>query len=142
MSSLNKVQIIGNLGRAPEVRTLQSGDRVALFSVATSESWKDKNGEKQERTQWHNIVIFAQGLVGVVERFLDKGSKVYIEGQLETRSWEKDGEKRYATEIVLRSFGSTLIMLDGKGGDISKHNEDKANGYQPQQNELEDEIPF
>lgn len=154
MSSVNKVILIGNLGADPEIRTMQSGDRVANLSIATSESWKDKTtGEKKERTEWHRVVIFNKGLVDIVERFLKKGSKIYIEGQLETRSWESNGEKKYTTEVVLRPFRSELTMLSGKddnqssgGYQQSPHNEQKADGYQPQQqpmqDDLEDEIPF
>ena len=118
--SLNKVMIIGNLGRDPEIRSFSNGGKVANLRIATSESWKDKTtGEKKERTEWHTVSIMNEGLVGVVERYLKKGSKVYIEGQLETRKWQdQSGADKYSTEIVLRGFGGTLQMLDGKpGGD-------------------------
>src|ERR1700744_4034540 len=100
--SVNKVILVGNLGKDPEIRTFQNGGRVASFSIATSESWKDKsNGEKKDRTEWHRISILNENLVGVVERFLKKGAKVYIEGQLETRKWtDKDGHEKYSTEVV------------------------------------------
>lgn len=116
--SVNKVILIGNLGQDPEIRTFQNGGRVANLRVATSESWKDRNtGERRERTEWHRVAIMAEGLVGVVERYLKKGSKVYLEGQLETRKWQdQSGQDRYTTEVVLRPFGSTLVMLDGRGG--------------------------
>jgi single-strand DNA-binding protein len=115
MASLNKVMLIGNLGADPEIRSFQNGGKVANLRLATSESWKDKStGEKRERTEWHTVAIFNDGLVGVVERFLKKGSKVYIEGQLQTRKWQdKDGADRYSTEVVLQGFGGTLVMLDG-----------------------------
>ncbi|MEM7680251.1 MAG: single-stranded DNA-binding protein, partial [Pseudomonadota bacterium] len=104
-SSVNKVILVGNLGADPEVRTMQSGDKMVQLSLATSESWKDKStGERREKTEWHRVVIFNKGLVGVAENYLRKGSKIYIEGQLETRSWEQDGQKKYTTEIVLRPY--------------------------------------
>ncbi len=111
--SVNKVTLIGNLGKDPEAREMDSGDKVCNFSLATSESWKDKKtGERKEKTEWHRVVIFAQGLVGIAEQYLKKGSKVYIEGQLETRKWmEEDGTERYSTEVVLR-HNSELKMLD------------------------------
>lgn len=114
MSSLNKVTIIGNLGKDPDIRTTQSGDKVANFSVATTEKWNDKNtGEKKESTEWHNVVIFGK-LADVCENYLKKGSKVYLEGKLKTRSWEQDGQKKYMTEVVLSGFDSKMIMLDNK----------------------------
>jgi single-strand DNA-binding protein len=116
--SLNKVMIIGNLGADPDVRSMTSGDEVCNLSIATSESWNDKaSGERKERTQWHKIVIFNPNLVKVAKNYLKKGSKVYIEGQIETRKWaDKDGKDQYTTEIVLRPFRGELTMLDGKGG--------------------------
>lgn len=155
--SVNKVILVGNLGKDPEIRTFQNGGRVANLSVATSESWKDKaSGEKKERTEWHRVVIFNEALVGVAERYLKKGAKVYLEGQLETRKYEKDGREVYTTEVVLRPYRGELTMLDGargSGGDI-------ANDYgEPQsmassggstggsfaasgKNDMDDEIPF
>lgn len=116
--SLNKVMLIGNLGADPEIRSFQNGGKVANLRVATSETWKDRNtGEKQERTEWHTVSIFSEGLIGVVERFLRKGSKVYIEGQLQTRKWQdQQGNDRYSTEVVLRGLNGTLTMLDGAQG--------------------------
>lgn len=115
--SVNKVILVGNLGNDPEIRSFQSGDRVANLSIATSESWNDKaTGERKEKTEWHRVVIFNQGLVKVCENYLKKGAKVYIEGQLETRSWEQDGQKKYATEVVLRPYRGELTMLDSRGG--------------------------
>lgn len=115
--SVNKVILIGNLGRDPEIRFTQSGSKIANFSIATSESWKDKqSGEKREKTEWHRIVVFSEGLAGIAERFLKKGSKVYIEGSLQTRKWtDNAGAEKYTTEVVLQGFNGTLTMLDGRG---------------------------
>jgi single-strand DNA-binding protein len=114
--SLNKVTLIGNLGKDPEIRSFQNGGRAAHFSLATTESWKDKqNGERKEKTEWHQIAIMSDGLVTVAEKYLKKGSKVYIEGKLETRKWaDKDNQERYTTEVVLRPYSGELIMLDGR----------------------------
>lgn len=120
MGSVNKVILVGNLGRDPESRSFQNGGKVVNLRIATSESWKDKNsGEKKEKTEWHSVAIFNEGLANVAERFLRKGSKVYIEGQLATRKWQdQSGADRYSTEIVLQGFNSVLTMLDGpQGGD-------------------------
>ena len=115
--SVNKVILIGNLGRDPEVRTMQNGGKVANLNLATSENWKDKaTGERKEKTEWHRVVIFGQ-LADIAERYLKKGSKVYVCGQLQTRKWtDKDGQEKYTTEVVLQGFNSELTMLDGKGG--------------------------
>ncbi|MDC0737057.1 single-stranded DNA-binding protein [Cognatishimia sp. SS12] len=115
--SLNKVMLIGNLGRDPEVRSFQNGGKVCNLRIATSETWKDRNtGERREKTEWHSVAVFSEGLVRVCEQFLRKGSKVYIEGQLQTRKWQdQSGQDRYSTEVVLQGFGSTLTMLDGRG---------------------------
>lgn len=115
--SLNKVMLIGNLGQDPEVRSFQNGGKVCNLRIATSETWKDRNtGERQERTEWHTVAIFSEGLVNVAENYLKKGSKVYIEGQLQTRKWQdQSGQDRYSTEVVLRGFNGTLVMLDGRG---------------------------
>ena len=115
--SVNKVILVGNLGQDPEVRSFQNGGRVCNLSVATSENWKDRNtGERRERTEWHRVAIFSEGLVRVAEQYLRKGSKVYLEGQLETRKWQdQSGQDRYSTEVVLQGFNSTLTMLDGRG---------------------------
>ena len=115
--SVNKVILIGNLGRDPEVRTFQNGGKVCNLRIATSENWKDRNtGERRERTEWHSVAIFSEPLARVAEQYLRKGSKVYLEGQLETRKWQdQSGQDRYSTEVVLRPYTSTLTMLDGRG---------------------------
>jgi len=147
MASVNKVILIGNLGRDPEVRTFQNGNKVCNLSIATSEKWRDKNsGERKERTEWHSVAIFSEPLAKVAEQYLRKGSKVYIEGQLETRKWQdQSGNDKYSTEVVLRPYSSTLTMLDGGS------NDDGGGGYgAPQQQQsqqqlsrdLDDEIPF
>lgn len=153
--SVNKVILVGNLGRDPEIRSFPNGGRVANFSIATSESWKDKSsGERKERTEWHRISVTNDALVGVVERFLKKGSKVYIEGQLETRKYEKDGREVYTTEVVLRPYRGELTMLDGRsgGGSDSMGGGDDFGGGAPSsgggsfasssKNDMDDEIPF
>ena len=116
--SVNKVILVGNLGADPEVRSFQNGGKVCNLRIATSESWKDRNsGERQERTEWHTVAIFSEGLAGVAERFLRKGSKVYIEGQLRTRKWQdQSGNDRYSTEVVLQGPGAVMTMLDGAQG--------------------------
>ena len=116
--SVNKVILIGNLGKDPEIRRTQDGRPIANLSVATSESWRDKNtGERKEKTEWHRVVIFNEGLCKIVEQYLKKGSKVYLEGQLQTRKWQdKDGNDKYSTEVVLQGFNSQLTMLDTRGG--------------------------
>ena len=147
--SLNRVILIGNLGRDPEVRSFQNGGRVANFSIATSERWKDRNsGEQRERTEWHRIAVLNDNLINVVERFLRKGSKVCVEGQLETRKWtDQSGQERYTTEVVLRPFRGELTMLDGRseGGqeDTGLGWTERA-GVDPQAagSDLDDEIPW
>ena len=152
--SVNKVILVGNLGRDPEIRTLNSGDRVANFSVATSESWRDRNsGERKERTEWHRVVIFNDNLVKVAENFLRKGSKVYIEGALQTRKYtDQSGQEKFSTEIVLQKFRGELTMLDGKGegareeGGFGGYSSGpRAQGSGPKESftaDLDDEIPF
>ncbi|MBX2830811.1 MAG: single-stranded DNA-binding protein [Rhodospirillales bacterium] len=117
--SVNKVILVGNLGRDPEIRFTQAGKKIANFSIATSEQWRDRqSGERRERTEWHRIVVFNEGLADVVERFVKKGSKLYIEGVLRTRKWQgQDGKDNYTTEIVLEGFNSNLTMLDNRGGE-------------------------
>jgi len=118
--SVNKVILVGNLGRDPESRSFQNGGKVVNLRIATSESWKDRNsGERKEKTEWHSVAIFSEGLANVAERFLRKGSKVYIEGQLQTRKWQDaQGQDKYSTEIVLQGFNAVLTMLDGPGGGV------------------------
>ena len=150
--SVNKVFIMGNLGKDPEIRNFPNGGRVCNFSVATSESWRDKNsGEKQERTQWHNISILSEPLVNIAERFLKKGSKVYLEGQLETRKWQDNsGSDRYSTEIVLRPYKGEITLIDNKA-DSNMINEPISNNQMDEIQEssissnvddFDDEIPF
>jgi len=117
--SVNKVILVGNLGKDPEIRTMQNGSRVANLTVATSESWKDKvSGERREKTEWHRVVIFNENILSVAERFLRKGSKVYLEGQIETRKWtDQSGVEKYSTEIVLQRFRGELVLLDSRGGE-------------------------
>lgn len=133
--SVNKVILIGNLGADPEIKSLgSSGDEVCNLSVATSESWTDKaSGERKDRTQWHRVVIFNPNLIKVAKSYLKKGSKIYIEGALENRSWDKDGVKQYATEVVLRPYRGEITMLDSRGG-----SSDNA----PESQVSEDDIPF
>ena len=117
MASVNKVILVGNLGKDPESRTFQNGGKVVSFSVATSENWKDRtSGERKEKTEWHNVSIFSEGLARVAEQYLRKGSKVYLEGQLETRKWQdQSGNDRYSTDVVLRQFNSAMVLLDSRG---------------------------
>lgn len=117
--SINKVILVGNLGRDPEVRTFQNGGKVCNLRIATSETWKDRStGERRERTEWHSVAIFQEGLVRVCEQYLRKGSKVYLEGKLQTRKWQdQSGQDRYSTEVVLQGFDGTLVMLDGRSGE-------------------------
>ncbi|WP_256477898.1 single-stranded DNA-binding protein [Aurantimonas marianensis] len=165
--SVNKVILVGNLGADPEIRRLNSGDAVVNLRIATSESWRDRqSGERRERTEWHNVVIFNETLVKVAEQYLKKGSKVYIEGQLQTRNWEdQSGQKRYTTEVVLQRFRGELQMLDsrgegggggggnydqsggarggsGGGGRAGGGNYDQSGGGGGSSRDLDDEIPF
>ena len=140
---LNKVQLIGNLGRDPEVRTMQNGNIVCNLNVATSEKWKDKSsGEQNEKTEWHRVVLFGP-LADVAGKYLFKGSKVYLEGQLQTRKWtDQSGVEKYSTEVVCQGFGGKLIMLDSKdsgaGGDIAK----RTKVFDPTMDDLDDETPY
>ena len=141
--SVNKVIILGNLGRDPEVRTFQSGGKVCNLRIATSETWKDKSsGERKERTEWHQVAIYSEPLIRVAEQYLRKGSKVYLEGQLETRKWQdQSGQDRYSTEITLRPFHSQLVMLDGKpDGQSSDTQPTSQGGYGG--GDMDTEIPF
>jgi single-strand DNA-binding protein len=163
--SINKVILVGNLGKDPEIRSTQDGREIANITIATSDSWRDKaTGERKERTEWHRVVIFSEGLVNVVKNYVKKGAKVYIEGALQTRKWvDQQGAERYTTEIVLQGYGATLTMLDGArgGGNSSGGGYDQSPSYDnadygaaPANNapakqaasfshdELDDEIPF
>lgn len=126
--SLNKVLLIGNLGADPEIRSTQDGRQVANLRVATTESWKDKNsGEKKERTEWHRVTIWQDGLAKIAEKYLKKGSKVYLEGELQTRKWEdKDGVERYTTEVVLTGFNANLVLLGERSGGVSDANNNSS----------------
>jgi single-strand DNA-binding protein len=155
--SVNKVILVGNLGRDPEIRSTQSGMRVANLSVATSENWRDKaTGERREKTEWHRVVIFNDRLVEVVEKYLRKGSKIYVEGSLQTRKWtDQSGQERYTTEVVLQGFRGELTMLDGRGGEgggmadagaepggYSGSSGGGGSGRAPSSSDLDDDIPF
>ena len=145
--SVNKVILIGNLGKDPEVRRMTSGEPIVNLSVATSDTWRDKaSGERKERTEWHRVVIFNENLAKVAEQFLRKGSKVYLEGALQTRKWtDKDGNEKYSTEVVLQRFRGELVMLDGRneGGGASRERIGASDAPAAfQRDEMEDEIPF
>ena len=149
--SVNKVILVGNLGKDPEVRRMTSGEPVVNLSVATSETWKDKSsGERKEKTEWHRVVIFNENLAKVAEQYLKKGAKVYLEGALQTRKWtDKDGAEKYSTEIVLNRFNGTMVMLEGRsgggGGDGGFGGGNRGTNEAPsnfQRDELDDEIPF
>ena len=153
--SINKVILVGNLGADPEIRSLNSGDRVANLRIATSETWRDRNsGERKEKTEWHRVVIFNDNLVKVAESYLKKGSKVYVEGALQTRKWtDQSGQEKYSTEIVLQKFRGELTMLGGRGGEAGQGSgDDYGSGFNagaparaagPKETfELDDEIPF
>ena len=150
--SLNKVQLIGRLGADPEIKQMVNGKSVARLSIATSQTWKDKSsGERKEKTEWHRVVIFNEGLVGVVQQYLKKGANVYIEGQLSTRKWkdESSGQDKYSTEVVLQGFNSSLTMLDSKNSKnensnlVSENKSSLPNENLNQDNaDLDDEIPF
>jgi single-strand DNA-binding protein len=160
--SVNKVILIGNLGRDPEIRRTQDGRPIANLRVATTDTWRDKaTGERREKTEWHSVVIFNEGLCRVAEQYLKKGAKVYIEGQLQTRKWQgQDGQDRYTTEVVLQNFNSQLTMLDARGGGSAGMQEDDQATYSAPANgtskrgsasggkgggfdkQIDDEIPF
>jgi single-strand DNA-binding protein len=147
--SVNKVVLVGNLGKDPEVRSLPSGGSVVNLRIATSESWRDKaSGERKERTEWHSVVIFNENIARVAEAYLRKGSKVYVEGQLQTRKWQdKDGQDKYSTEVVLQRFRGELVLLGGRGGEDSGGYEETSDvpaaaSPKPLKDLLEDEVPF
>lgn len=151
--SLNKVTLIGNVGSDPVIRNTNDGKEIASLSVATSESWKDKvTGEKKDKTEWHRVTVFSEGLVRVIKNYVKKGNKLYIEGQLQTRKWtDSENQERYTTEVILQNFNSTLILLDSKGSD-SSFSDNNSNNFNQSNNsknppnfdnsELDDEIPF
>ena len=150
MSSVNKVILVGNLGKDPETRHMQNGDKVVSFSLATAETWKDKaTGERKEKTEWHNVVIFNENIAKVAEQYCRKGSKVYLEGQLQTRKWQKDGVDRYSTEVVLQRFRGELVLLGDKG-ERTESLRDELNAKSPQAparkpsaaDDIDDSIPF
>lgn len=145
--SLNKVTLIGNLGKDPEIRTTGEGKEIANFTIATSDVWKDRaTGEKRERTEWHRIVVFNEGLVGVIKNYLQKGSKVFIEGALQTRKWtDAQGNDKYTTEVVLQNYNATLILLDSRESSGMRSNSEQGSDAKEQQlehSEIDDEIPF
>ena len=163
--SVNKVILVGNVGNDPEIRSFNNGGKVANFSLATSDSWRDKqSGERREKTEWHRVAVFNDGLVGVIERYVKKGSKLYIEGALQTRKWtDRDGNEKYTTEVVLQGYGGNLTMLDGRSegggarsGGGGGYNQDRGGNMNqggghrsasvmegPKENfDLDDEIPF
>lgn len=155
--SVNKVMLIGNLGRDPEIKTMQNGGKVCNLSVATSESWKDKmSGERKEKTEWHRVVVFNENIINVCENYLKKGAKVFVEGQLETRKWtDQSGQEKYSTEVVLRPYRGELTMLDSRNSSGSNDNGGYQQQSQPQAaqgggnwqpsrggNDFEDDIPF
>ena len=149
--SLNKVLLIGRLGADPEIKQMVNGKNVARLSLATSQSWKDKSsGEKKEKTEWHRVVVFNEGLVNVVQQYLKKGAQVYIEGQLSTRKWkdEQSGQDKYSTEILIQGYNSSLTMLGGGGRGIQNDNSSETisknsdEASKIEQNDLDDEIPF
>ena len=156
VGSVNKVILLGNLGRDPEIRSLQSGSKMATFSIATSKRWKDKNTQEQkDKTSWHNIVVFGDGLVDIIEKYVKKGSKIYIEGELQTRKWQdQDGNDRYTTEVVLQGYNSNLTLLDSRNTnknidedhttdtDQSSNFENSISSKSSDSSDSDDDIPF
>ena len=156
VGSVNKVILLGNLGRDPEIRSMQSGSKMATFSMATSKRWKDKaTQEQRDKTSWHNIVVFSDGLVNIVEKYVKKGSKIYVEGELQTRKWQdQDGNDRYSTEVVLQGFNSNLTLLDSRNAnkessedqtistDQTSNIDNTAISENSDSSEADDDIPF
>ena len=154
--SVNKVILLGNLGRDPEIRSTQSGSKMATFSMATSKRWKDKSTQEQrDKTSWHNIVVFGDGLVDIVEKYVKKGSKIYVEGELQTRKWQdQDGNDRYTTEVVLQGFNSNLTLLDSRNANnniedqsistdqTASNSENQTSSKNSDSSESDDDIPF
>lgn len=145
MGSVNKVILVGNVGKDPEIRSLNNGDRVASLSLATTESWRDKSsGEKKEKTEWHRVVVFNDGLVKVIENYVKKGTTLYLEGALQTRKYEKDGQERYVTEVVLQRFGGQLVLLGGgERGEARQQDVNPPRQAAPKYDDgINDDIPF
>lgn len=147
MVSLNKVTLIGNVGAEPELRSMSNGKEVATLSLATSEHWKDKaTGERKEKTEWHRVVVFNEGLVNIIKSYVKKGSKLYVEGSLQTRKWsDQSGVEKYTTEIILQNYNSSIILLDNKNSNNHSDNEPtqtKADNINFNNSELDDEMPF
>ena len=156
VGSVNKTILLGNLGRDPEIRSMQSGAKMASFSIATSKRWKDKNTQEQkEKTSWHNIVVFGDGLVDIVEKYVKKGSKIYVEGELQTRKWQdKDGNDRYTTEVILQGYNCNLTLLDNRNSSqsIGENNNnieqkdtienDSFNQQSSDSDDMDEDIPF
>lgn len=142
--NLNKVLLIGNVGKDPEIRSTQDGKEIANIVLATSETWKDKTtGEKKEKTEWHRVVIFSEGLVNIVKNYVKKGAKLYIEGAMKTRKWtDASGQEKYTTEVVLQGYNSALTILDSRSGDGSVESSSQSHGDSSLMEELDDEIPF
>ena len=152
VGSVNKVILLGNLGRDPEIRSMQSGSKMASFSIATSKRWKDKNTQEQkEKTSWHNIVVFGDGLVSIVENYVKKGSKIYVEGELQTRKWQdQDGNDKYTTEVILQGYNSNLTLLDSRNNtnqsseitQESSIDDEKTETQTSDSEDPEEDIPF
>ena len=154
--SVNKVILLGNLGRDPEIRSMQSGSKMATFSIATSKRWKDKNTQEQrDKTSWHNIVVFGDGLVDIVEKYVKKGSKIYVEGELQTRKWQdQDGNDRYTTEVILQGYNSNLTLLDSRNANnivedqsintdqSASNSENQISSKNSDSSDSDDDIPF
>lgn len=140
--SVNKAIIVGNVGKQPEIRSTQNGSEIASFSIATSESWKDKNtGERKNKTEWHNISVMNKGLVNVVKQYVNKGDKLYIEGKIQTRSYDKNGTTMYATSVVLSGFDAKLLMLSGNNGNQQNTSQSESYDSAPVDN-IDEEVPF
>ena len=152
VGSVNKVILLGNLGRDPEIRSMQSGSKMASFSIATSKRWKDKNTQEQkEKTSWHNIVVFGDGLVDIVEKYVKKGSKIYVEGELQTRKWQdQEGKDRYTTEVILQGYNCNLTLLDSRNQSNNVPNQSENNSISDDNfgsessdsSDLDEDIPF
>ena len=152
VGSVNKVILLGNLGRDPEIRSMQSGSKMASFSIATSKRWKDKNTQEQkEKTSWHNVVVFGDGLVNIVENYVKKGSKIYVEGELQTRKWQdQDGNDKYTTEVILQGYNSNLTLLDSRNNanqssEITQESsiaDEKTESKTSDSEDPEEDIPF